>query len=47
VKLQEVGNVHGIDSVPPEHVVVQVNLSILHAKMLGMMLYDGVYEDKC
>jgi hypothetical protein len=46
VKLQEVGNVHGIDSVTPEHVVTQVNLSILHAKMLGTMLCDGAHEDK-
>lgn len=34
VKLQEVGNVHGIDLVTLEHVVTQVNLSIVHAKCL-------------
>jgi putative pyruvate formate lyase activating enzyme len=46
VKLQGFGNVHGIDLVTPEHVVTQVNLSILHAKLLGMMLCDGVYADR-
>ncbi|KAI5362820.1 hypothetical protein Slin15195_G102010 [Septoria linicola] len=36
VKLQEVGNVHNINFVTPEHVVPQVALAILHAKSLGL-----------
>jgi putative pyruvate formate lyase activating enzyme len=36
LKLQEVGNVHNINIVTPEHVVPQVALSILHAKKLGL-----------
>ena len=36
VKLQQVGNVHNINLVTPEHVVPQVVLSILHAKELGL-----------
>lgn len=36
VKLQDVGNVHNINLVTPEHVVPQVALSILHAKNLGL-----------
>jgi putative pyruvate formate lyase activating enzyme len=36
LKLQEVGNVHNINLVTPEHVVPQVVLSILHAKELGL-----------
>ncbi|KAI1268751.1 hypothetical protein F5Y18DRAFT_372251 [Xylariaceae sp. FL1019] len=36
VKLQEVGNVHNINLVTPEHVVPQVVLSILHARTLGL-----------
>jgi hypothetical protein len=32
LKLQKVGDVHDIDSVSPEHVVIPVVLSILHAK---------------
>ncbi|KAF2164902.1 hypothetical protein M409DRAFT_24805 [Zasmidium cellare ATCC 36951] len=36
MKLQEVGNVHNINLVTPEHVVPQVALSILHAKELGL-----------
>ncbi|PIA89634.1 hypothetical protein CB0940_07250 [Cercospora beticola] len=36
VKLQEVGNVHNINFVTPEHVVPQVALAILHAKTLGL-----------
>ncbi|KAK3338285.1 hypothetical protein B0H65DRAFT_561100 [Neurospora tetraspora] len=35
IKLQEVGNVHNINLVTPEHVVPQVALSILHARSLG------------
>lgn len=35
VKLQEVGGVHNINLVTPEHVVPQVVLSILHARELG------------
>ena len=38
MKLQEVGNVHNINLVTPEHVVPQVVLSILHAKELGLKL---------
>ena len=38
MKLQEVGNVHNINLVTPEHVVPQVALSILHAKELGLRL---------
>jgi len=36
VKLQDVGNVHNINLVTPEHVVPQVVLSILHARDLGL-----------
>lgn len=36
VKLQDVGNVHNINLVTPEHVVPQVALSILHAKDRGL-----------
>jgi putative pyruvate formate lyase activating enzyme len=36
IKLQDVGNVHNINLVTPEHVVPQVALSILHAKGLGL-----------
>lgn len=38
IKLQEVGKVHNINIVTPEHVVPQVALSILHAKRLGLRL---------
>ena len=38
VKLQQVGNVHNINLVTPEHVVPQVALSIIHAKDLGLTL---------
>ena len=38
VKLQDVGKVHNINLVTPEHVVPQVVLSILHAKQLGLRL---------
>ena len=38
LKLQEVGNVHNINLVTPEHIVPQVALSILHAKSLGLKL---------
>jgi putative pyruvate formate lyase activating enzyme len=38
VKLQEVGKVHNINIVTPEHVVPQVALSILHARDLGLRL---------
>lgn len=34
--MQQVGNVHNINLVTPEHVVPQVALSILHAKELGL-----------
>ncbi|CAK3931965.1 hypothetical protein BTJ68_02172 [Lecanosticta acicola] len=36
IKLQEVGNVHNINLVTPEHVVPQVALAILHARQLGL-----------
>lgn len=36
VKLQEVGGVHNVNLVTPEHVVPQVVLSILHARALGL-----------
>ncbi|KAI0205045.1 pyruvate formate lyase activating enzyme [Astrocystis sublimbata] len=36
LKLQEVGRVHNINLVTPEHVVPQVVLSILHARALGL-----------
>lgn len=36
LKLQEVGGVHNINLVTPEHVVPQVVLSILHAKEVGL-----------
>jgi putative pyruvate formate lyase activating enzyme len=38
IKLQDVGNVHNINLVTPEHVVPQVALSILHAKSLGLRI---------
>lgn len=38
MKLQEVGHVHNINLVTPEHVVPQVVLSILHARDLGLRL---------
>ena len=38
MKLQEVGNVHNINLITPEHVVPQVALSILHARELGLRL---------
>ena len=38
LKLQDVGNVHNINLVTPEHVVPQVALSILHARDLGLKL---------
>ncbi|KAF2459031.1 hypothetical protein BDY21DRAFT_199410 [Lineolata rhizophorae] len=38
LKLQEVGHVHNINLVTPEHVVPQVALSILHARELGLRL---------
>ncbi|KAF1993659.1 hypothetical protein P154DRAFT_549443 [Amniculicola lignicola CBS 123094] len=38
MKLQEVGRVHNINLVTPEHVVPQVALSILHARELGLRL---------
>jgi putative pyruvate formate lyase activating enzyme len=38
MKLQDVGNVHNINLVTPEHVVPQVVLSILHARELGLRL---------
>lgn len=36
VKLQDVGNVHNINFVTPEHVVPQVTLAILAAKGMGL-----------
>lgn len=36
VKLQEIGQVHNINLVTPEHVVPQVALSIMHARDLGL-----------
>lgn len=36
IKLQEVGNVHNINFVTPEHVVPQVALAILHARDMGL-----------
>ncbi|KAK4994247.1 hypothetical protein LTR66_005679 [Elasticomyces elasticus] len=38
MKLQDVGKVHNINLVTPEHVVPQVVLSILHARELGLNL---------
>ncbi|KNG51026.1 pyruvate formate lyase activating enzyme [Stemphylium lycopersici] len=38
IKLQQVGRVHNINLVTPEHVVPQVVLSILHARELGLRL---------
>lgn len=38
VKLQDVGKVHNINLITPEHVVPQVVLSVLHAKDLGLRL---------
>ncbi|KAI0161631.1 hypothetical protein GGR52DRAFT_575940 [Hypoxylon sp. FL1284] len=38
LKLQDVGHVHNINLVTPEHVVPQVALSILHARDLGLKL---------
>ncbi|PKS08843.1 hypothetical protein jhhlp_003452 [Lomentospora prolificans] len=38
IKLQEVGKVHNINLITPEHVVPQVVLSILHAAELGLRL---------
>ncbi|KAI9713168.1 MAG: hypothetical protein M1820_001153 [Bogoriella megaspora] len=38
LKLQDVGKVHNINLITPEHVVPQVALSILHARELGLKL---------
>ncbi|ORY63088.1 uncharacterized protein BCR38DRAFT_435857 [Pseudomassariella vexata] len=38
IKLQEVGHVHNINLITPEHVVPQAALSILHARDLGLKL---------
>jgi putative pyruvate formate lyase activating enzyme len=38
MKLQDVGHVHNINLVTPEHVVPQVVLSILHARDIGLKL---------
>ncbi|KAL9622593.1 MAG: hypothetical protein Q9160_003090 [Pyrenula sp. 1 TL-2023] len=38
LKLQDIGNVHNINFITPEHVVPQVALAILHAKDLGLKL---------
>ncbi|KAF1348931.1 hypothetical protein BDV97DRAFT_296873 [Delphinella strobiligena] len=36
IKLQDIGGVHNINLVTPEHVVPQIALSILHARDLGL-----------
>lgn len=36
IKLQDIGGVHNINFVTPEHVVPQVALAILHAKDMGL-----------
>ena len=36
MKLQDVGRVHNINLVTPEHVAPQVCLAILHARELGL-----------
>jgi putative pyruvate formate lyase activating enzyme len=36
IKLQEIGQVHNINFVTPEHVVPQVALAILHARTMGL-----------
>ena len=38
VKLQDIGNVHNINFITPEHVVPQVALAILHARDLGLQV---------
>lgn len=38
LKLQDVGHVHNINVVTPEHVVPQVALAIMHARHLGLRL---------
>lgn len=38
IKLQQVGNVHNINLITPEHVVPQVALAILHARDFGLRL---------
>lgn len=38
MRLQDVGRVHNINLVTPEHIVPQVVLSILHARELGLRL---------
>jgi len=38
IKLQDVGNVHNINLVTPEHIVPQVVLSILHARDCGLRI---------
>ncbi|KAF2428997.1 hypothetical protein EJ08DRAFT_591485 [Tothia fuscella] len=38
IRLQDLGNVHNINLVTPEHVVPQVVLSILHARDLGLRI---------
>ncbi|KAI0967695.1 hypothetical protein F4678DRAFT_475108 [Xylaria arbuscula] len=38
MKLQDVGGVHNINLVTPEHVVPQVALSIIHARTLGLRI---------
>jgi putative pyruvate formate lyase activating enzyme len=38
MKLQDIGGVHNINLITPEHVVPQVVLSILHARELGLKL---------
>ena len=38
LKLQDVGKVHNINLITPEHVVPQVALSILHAREIGLRI---------
>ncbi|KAF2845493.1 hypothetical protein T440DRAFT_407943 [Plenodomus tracheiphilus IPT5] len=38
IKLQDVGRVHNINLVTPEHVVPQIVLSILHAREIGLRI---------
>ncbi|PVH96944.1 radical SAM domain-containing protein [Periconia macrospinosa] len=44
VKLQDVGQVHNINLVTPEHVVPQVVLSILHARDVGKLKIPIIYN---
>ncbi|CAI6342247.1 unnamed protein product [Periconia digitata] len=44
LKLQDVGHVHNINLVTPEHVVPQVALSILHAREVGKLKIPIIYN---